>query len=130
MRSAELADEGGVSFWLPGQFGSLAAVPQQPGWSLATVYYHASVDAGGDVAFARQVTRGGITVNFPGILNASLKGDANLALVVPSYVFASPVLGGQFALSGGRGHLKFLRYANIQQRNPILHRLQRESAEN
>jgi hypothetical protein len=26
------ADEGGVSFWLPGLFGSLAAVPQQAGW--------------------------------------------------------------------------------------------------
>jgi hypothetical protein len=25
------ADEGGVSFWLPGFFGSLAAAPQQPG---------------------------------------------------------------------------------------------------
>jgi hypothetical protein len=40
---AALADEGGVSFWLPGQFGSLAAVPQQPGWSFADVYYHTSV---------------------------------------------------------------------------------------
>ena len=29
------ADEGGVSFWLPGIYGSLAATPQQPGWSLA-----------------------------------------------------------------------------------------------
>jgi hypothetical protein len=29
------ADEGGISFWLPGTFGSLAAVPQQPGWSQA-----------------------------------------------------------------------------------------------
>jgi len=28
------ADENGVSFWLPGIFGSLAATPQQPGWSL------------------------------------------------------------------------------------------------
>lgn len=25
-----LADEGGVSFWLPGFYGSLAAAPQQP----------------------------------------------------------------------------------------------------
>jgi hypothetical protein len=45
------------------------------------------------------VTRGGITVNFPANLNASLKADANLAFVVPSYVFASPVLGGQLAMS-------------------------------
>jgi hypothetical protein len=29
-----LADEGGVSFWIPGFFGSLAAAPQQEGWSL------------------------------------------------------------------------------------------------
>src|SRR5215472_11031995 len=28
-----MADEGGVSFWLPGFFGSLAAAPMQPGWS-------------------------------------------------------------------------------------------------
>jgi hypothetical protein len=45
-----LADEGGVSFWLPGAFASLAAVPQQPGWSLANLYYHTSVSGGGDVA--------------------------------------------------------------------------------
>jgi hypothetical protein len=93
-----LADEGGVSFWLPGQFGSLAAVPQPPGWSLATVYYHTSVSAGGDVAFARQVTRGGLTVNLPGNVNANLKSDADLALVVPNYVFGTPVLGGQLTL--------------------------------
>src|SRR5262249_15014113 len=31
------ADEGGVSFWLPGFFGSLAAVPAQtPGWSVTS----------------------------------------------------------------------------------------------
>jgi hypothetical protein len=44
------ADEGGVSFWLPGFFGSLAAAPQQPGSSFGTIYYHTTVSAGGDVA--------------------------------------------------------------------------------
>jgi hypothetical protein len=58
--SGALADEGGVSFWIPGFFGSLAASPLQPGWSVATIYYHTSVDASGDVAFARQVARGNI----------------------------------------------------------------------
>jgi hypothetical protein len=48
--SVSLADESGTSFWLPGQFGSLAAAPGQPGWALATVYYHTSVSAGADVA--------------------------------------------------------------------------------
>src|SRR5262245_27054609 len=70
--SAAFADEGGVSFWIPGFFGSLSAAPVQPGWSVANIYYHASVDAGGDVAFARQVTLGDIKVNFAGNLNAAL----------------------------------------------------------
>ena len=74
-------------------------MPQAPGWSLATIGYHTSVSAGADVAFARQVTRGGITVNFPGNLNANLKAEANLAVVVPTYAFASPVLGGQLTVS-------------------------------
>jgi hypothetical protein len=32
-----LADESGISFWLPGQYGSLAAVPQTPGWALGSI---------------------------------------------------------------------------------------------
>ena len=94
-----LADEGGVSFWLPGIFGSLAATPQQPGFALATMYYHTSVTAGGDVAFARQVTSGRINVNLTGTINANLKANADLGLFIPSYVVASPVLGGQLAVS-------------------------------
>jgi hypothetical protein len=33
------ADEGGVRFWLPGQYASLAAAPGQPGWSLPITLY-------------------------------------------------------------------------------------------
>src|ERR1700692_285427 len=58
-----LADEDGVSFWVPGFFGSLAATPQQPGWSLATVYYHTSVSAGGGVARAGAFTLGRAPAN-------------------------------------------------------------------
>src|SRR5690349_5586156 len=36
------ADNGGISFWLPGQFGALAAVPTEPGWSMPLIYYHAN----------------------------------------------------------------------------------------
>ena len=45
------ADESGVSFWLPGQMGSFAAVPGEPGWSLPLVYYHTSADAGAGRSF-------------------------------------------------------------------------------
>src|ERR1700720_3909558 len=96
-----LADEGGVSFWVPGFFGSLSAAPQQPGWSLATIYYHTSVSAGADVARAREFTLGrvptNVTVNANLNLNVNATGD--LGFVAPSYVFATPVLGGQASVS-------------------------------
>lgn len=95
--STSSADEGGVSFWVPGFTGSLAATPQVPGWALATIYYHTSVKAGADIVFARQVNRGAITTNFTGNLSARLDGDADLGMVIPSYVFATPFLGGQAA---------------------------------
>ena len=94
-----LADEGGVSFWIPGFYGSLAAVPPQPGWSVVTIYYHTSVRAGGDVTFARQVNRGGITTNFSGNLAFNLDLDADLAIVIPTYSFSRPVLGGRLSVS-------------------------------
>jgi hypothetical protein len=97
--AASRADEGGVSMWVPGFFGSLAATPQQAGFSFATVYIHPGVDGGADVAFARQVTRGNITANFTGNLNISLQGRADLVLAAPTYVFGTPVLGGQAAVS-------------------------------
>lgn len=83
-----LADEGGTSFWLPGQFGSLAAVPGDPGWSLPVIYFHASQDAGGSVEFA---TDGRITLG--------LDVSQDLLLIVPTYVFTKPVWGGQAALN-------------------------------
>lgn len=100
-----MADEGGVSFWVPGFFGSLSAAPQQPGWSLATVYYHTSVSAGSDVALARELQTGRVPANLSARLNASLTGTGDLGFVIPSYVFATPVLGGQatFALVGASG---------------------------
>ncbi len=91
------ADESGISFWLPGLEGSLAAVPTTPGWSLGTIYYHTSVNATGAAAAARefQVGRFSPTVNIN--LNLSLSGQADLLFVAPTYTFATPVLGGQLS---------------------------------
>lgn len=94
------ADEGGVSFWIPGLFGSLAAVPQTtPGWSVATVYYHTSVSAGADVARAREFELGRIPANVTANVNANLNANVDLGLVEANYAFATPVLGGQAALT-------------------------------
>jgi hypothetical protein len=95
------ADEGGVSFWVPGFFGSLAATPQQPGWSMADIYYHTSVSAGGNVALAKefeiQQVPGNITATAR--LNANVNATGDLGFVIPTYVFATPVFGGQASAS-------------------------------
>ena len=47
-------DEDGVSFRIAGFFGSLAATPQQPGWSVASILYKTNVSATGNAAVAAQ----------------------------------------------------------------------------
>jgi hypothetical protein len=104
-----VADEGGVSFWIPGFFGSLAAAPQQAGWSLSTFYYHTSVSAGADVAIARERTLNRIPVNLSlsAALNANVNSQADLQFAALSYVLPTPVFGGQaaFALLGAYGRV-------------------------
>ncbi len=77
------ADEGGVSFWLPGQYGSFAAVQSEPGWSLGSVYFHTSVDARG----SREFSIGGDIV-------LGLESEADLLFLAPSYAFAGDIWGG------------------------------------
>jgi hypothetical protein len=97
--SGARADEGGVSFWVPGFFGSLAATPQTPGFSVAFIYYHTSLTGGADVAFARQVSRGNITVPFTANVDINLKAKADLGMVAPSYVFAEKIFGAQASVA-------------------------------
>ena len=82
------ADEDGVSFWLPGTYGSLAAVPGEPGWSIAGILYYTSVSAGRDKAISQG-----------GNVRLGLDSDATLLLLIPSYTLKRPVLGGQAAFS-------------------------------
>jgi len=82
------ADEGGISFWLPGLFGSLAAVPGHPGWGFTAIYVHPSASASAGTTFFR----GGAFV-------AGVKGSGDLVAYGPSYIFETPVLGGQFSAS-------------------------------
>ncbi|MGY4231036.1 hypothetical protein ACVMIH_008397 [Bradyrhizobium sp. USDA 4503] len=95
---AARADEAGVSYWLPGRFGSLAATPQVPGWSMAEVYYHTSVSAFGNAAAAREIQVGRIPAAANVNLNLHLNAQADLILLNPTYTFATPVLGGQLAI--------------------------------
>src|SRR5215510_13297545 len=81
------ADNGGVGFWLPGGMGSLAAVPGQPGWSLSTLYVHPDATAGGGKELQNNAS-----------IVAGLHARADAFAVMPSYTFATPVLGGQLTV--------------------------------
>jgi hypothetical protein len=89
------ADEGGVSFWLPGEFGSFAAVPGEPGFSISSFYYHPSITAGGNKDFVQG-----------GRIEAGIQGRGDLVGVAPTWTFATPVFDGQASVSligvGGR----------------------------
>src|SRR4030095_13420637 len=60
------ADEGGVAFWLSGQYASLSAVPGTPGWSLPIQAYYYDGDASQSKTFSRgDMLVGGLRSRFP-----------------------------------------------------------------
>lgn len=89
------ANQIGLSFWRPGQLGSMAAVPGEPGWSMPLVYVRLDLDA----TDAREVA--------PGTqLTTHAKGTTNVLLFMPTYTFEGRLLGGRpsVGLGFGAGH--------------------------
>jgi hypothetical protein len=89
-----LADESGASFWSPGTFANLAAVPREPGWAFSATYFHATLMGGSNQATADTLSR------FPGTtlttqLDADIKTNVDLAILTPGYTFATPIWGGR-----------------------------------
>lgn len=86
------ANELGLSFWRPGQLGSMAAVPGEPGWSLPLVYVRLDVDA----TDSRELA--------PGTrLTTEAKGATNVLLFMPTYTFERTLLGGRPSMGLGIG---------------------------
>jgi hypothetical protein len=102
------ADEGGVSFWLPGFFGSLAAVPTGPGFALDTFFYDTNVNAGADVAIAREFQIGRLNPTLTLTAAASVHANFGLEWINPMYAFATPILGGQLTV----GAASFVGYGS------------------
>lgn len=83
-----MADEGGVSFWLPGQYGSFAAIAPAPGWSMPMQAYtysgsvnkNGTLPRGGDLAL-------GIDTEFSGLF------------FVPTYTFDQKLFGATPSIS-------------------------------
>jgi len=86
------ADEGGVAFWLSGQYASLAAIPATPGWSqpLQAYRYDGKAPDGGQIPVGDSLTLG-------------LQSRAPLLFAQPTYAPQTKVLGGQLALGVGMG---------------------------
>ena len=92
------ADESGASFWAPGTFANLAAVPGQPGWSFSATYFHATLMGGSNQAAADTLPRfprTTLTVQ----LDADIKTNVDLAILTPAYTFATPVWGGRLGFN-------------------------------
>ncbi|WP_241499423.1 SphA family protein [Chromobacterium sphagni] len=82
------ADEGGMSFWQPGQIGTFAAVPNDPGLSWSFSAYHADANS----EKTRKSLRGRTT-------DSQLSTPNDLLFISPTYTFATPVAGAQAAVS-------------------------------
>lgn len=90
MPDEALADAGGVSFGLPGVFGSLAATPVTPGWAYSTIYLHLQANGGAAQNFI--TSNGG-----RGSIVTGLSANVNVLAVGITYTSPPPVLGGQAA---------------------------------
>jgi hypothetical protein len=82
-----IADEGGASVWLPGQFASFAAVPGDPGFSLEAMFYVRKASATAGTSFSRG---GGLLLGYD--------TAEQYLFLTPGYTFADPVLNGQLWL--------------------------------
>src|ERR1700761_7804990 len=84
--STAFADENGISFWLPGIYGSLAAVPAQPGFTFTAINYFDSVGASGSVAASREITIGKLSPNVNVNLNVNVNAKIDVTLPYLNYV--------------------------------------------
>jgi hypothetical protein len=96
--TAARADEGGVSFWLPGIYSSLAAVPPSPGFSMPSTFYSYSGDAGGNRNF-----------DIGGLVASNIRADFRGILLAPQWVPETPVANGRLAL----GMMGILAYSDV-----------------
>lgn len=85
--SGAVADEGGSSVWLPGQFASFASVPGDPGFSLEALFYFRKASATAGTRFSRG---GGLLLGYD--------TTEQYLYLTPGYTFADPVLHGQLWL--------------------------------
>ncbi|QWE19876.1 transporter [Polynucleobacter sp. AP-Kolm-20A-A1] len=101
------ADEGGVPFWLSGQYASMAAVPMATGWSLVAMPYSYSGSADKSKTFQHGQS-----------VNAGLSARESFMLIQLGYVAEEKVLGGQPYVGLGWGPGTNTTTASVSVINP------------
>ena len=102
-----LADEGGVPFWMSGQYASMAAVPMATGWSLVAMPYVYSGNADKSKTFQHGTS-----------INTGLSARESLVLMQMGYVAEEKILGGQPYLGVGWGPGTNTTTASVSVVNP------------
>lgn len=92
------AGEGGASYWTPGSFGSMAAVPSTPGWSVTAFHIYSNTQQAGSGTFAQDPIFGILPPNVTATSFAKQFNRSNQDYITPTYTFRDPVLGAQLAL--------------------------------
>src|SRR4026209_2264453 len=87
--TAARADQGGVSFWVPGIYASMAAVPPDPGFSMPSTFcfYSGKADRSDRFGIGGLIAAGVELKDFEGVFLA------------PTWVSETPVADGRLALS-------------------------------
>jgi hypothetical protein len=96
------ADEGGVAFWLSGQYASLAATPATPGFYLSVTGYVSY----GTAPAEKQFTRGEAVAT-------GLKSRLPMFTIQPTYAPTPKILGGQLSVGLGWGFGQDWTRANV-----------------
>ncbi len=86
------ADEGGVPFWMSGQYASMAAVPSNPGWSLVVMPYVYTGSADKSKTFQHGES-----------VSAGVKARESILVFQLGYSSEEKILGGQPYIGVGWG---------------------------
>jgi opacity protein-like surface antigen len=97
--TAAVADQAGVGFWQSGSYASWAASNEQPGFSFTNDYVHSDTTASGDVARALALRIGLIDATLSLQASGTSRSISDTNVLNYGYVFATPVLGGQAAVT-------------------------------
>jgi len=92
LSQSAFADEGGVPFWMSGQYASMAAVPLATGWSLVALPYAYSGNADKSKTFQHGKS-----------LSAGVSTRESLVLIQLGYVGEEKILGAQPYIGLGWG---------------------------